>query len=65
MGCVIVTGVARADLAVVDQLTGLGVATVHEVIGRSGYLRPGLRPSRTGRASAGPRSPHCVGLATT
>ena len=37
MRSVIVTGVARADLAVVDQLTGLGVATVHEVIGPVSY----------------------------
>jgi 4-hydroxy-4-methyl-2-oxoglutarate aldolase len=41
---VIVTGVARADLGVVDQLAALGVATVHEAIGRAGYLGPGLRP---------------------
>jgi 4-hydroxy-4-methyl-2-oxoglutarate aldolase len=41
---VIVTGTARADLTVVDQLAELGVATVHEAIGRAGYLGPGLRP---------------------
>ena len=45
---VIVTGVARADLTVVDQLAGLGVATVHEAIGRTGYLGPGLRPIQEG-----------------
>ncbi len=45
---VIVTGVARADLTVVDQLAGLGVATVHEAIGRTGYLGPGLRPIQDG-----------------
>jgi 4-hydroxy-4-methyl-2-oxoglutarate aldolase len=45
---VIVTGVPRADLAVVDQLAGLGVSTVHEAIGRSGYLGPGLRPIQDG-----------------
>ena len=45
---VIVTGVARADLAVVDELAGLGVATVHEAIGRTGYLGPGLRPIQDG-----------------
>ena len=53
MRSVIVTGVARADLAVVDQLTGLGVATVHEVIGRSGYLGPGLRPVQDGMRIGG------------
>ena len=41
---VIVTGVPRADLAIVDQLAALGVATVHEATGRAGYLGPGLRP---------------------
>ena len=45
---VIVTGVPRADLAVVDQLAGLGVATVHEAIGRAGYLGPALRPIQDG-----------------
>ncbi len=45
---VIVTGVARADLTVVDQLAELGVATVHEAIGRAGYLGPGLRPIQDG-----------------
>jgi len=50
---VIVTGVPRADLAVVDQLAGLGVATVHEAIGRSGYLGPGLRPIQDGMRTGG------------
>ncbi len=50
---VIVTGVARADLTVVDQLAGLGVATVHEAIGRTGYLGPGLRPIQDGTRVGG------------
>jgi 4-hydroxy-4-methyl-2-oxoglutarate aldolase len=50
---VIVTAVPRADLAVVDQLAGLGVATVHEAIGRSGYLGPGLRPIQDGMRTGG------------
>jgi 4-hydroxy-4-methyl-2-oxoglutarate aldolase len=45
---VIVTGVARAEASVVDALAGLGVATVHEAIGRTGYLGPGLRPIQDG-----------------
>ncbi|MGD0602879.1 MAG: 4-carboxy-4-hydroxy-2-oxoadipate aldolase/oxaloacetate decarboxylase [Streptosporangiaceae bacterium] len=50
---VIVTGVARADLAVVDALAELGVATVHEAIGRTGYLGPGLRPIQDGMRVGG------------
>jgi 4-hydroxy-4-methyl-2-oxoglutarate aldolase len=50
---VIVTGISRADLAVVDQLAALGVATVHEAIGRSGYLGPGLRPIQDGTRIGG------------
>jgi 4-hydroxy-4-methyl-2-oxoglutarate aldolase len=45
---VIVTKVTRADPTVVDQLAELGVATVHEAIGRAGYLGPGLRPIQDG-----------------
>jgi 4-hydroxy-4-methyl-2-oxoglutarate aldolase len=45
---VIVTGVRRAESAVVDELATLGVATVHEAIGRAGYLGPGLRPIQAG-----------------
>jgi len=32
----------------VDQLAEFGVATVHEAIGRAGYLGPGLRPIQDG-----------------
>jgi 4-hydroxy-4-methyl-2-oxoglutarate aldolase len=50
---VIVTGVSRADPATVDQLAELGVATVHEAIGRAGYLGPGLRPIQEGTRIGG------------
>ena len=53
MSTVIVTGVARADLGGVDQLAALGVATVHEAIGRAGYLGPGLRPIQEGVRTGG------------
>jgi len=50
---VIVTGIRRADAAVVDQLAPLGVATVHEAMGRAGYLGTGLRPIQAGARIGG------------
>ncbi len=41
---VVVTGWPRADLSAVDALAAFGVATVHEAIGRAGYLGPAIRP---------------------
>lgn len=40
----IVTGPPRAEARHVDTLRGYGVATVHEAMGRTGCLGPGLRP---------------------
>jgi 4-hydroxy-4-methyl-2-oxoglutarate aldolase len=50
---VIVTDPPRADLAEVDKLAGYGVATVHEAIGRGGFLGPGIRPNQQGARIAG------------
>jgi len=50
---VIVTDPPRADLAEVDKLATFGVATVHEAIGRSGYLGPGIRPNQQGTRISG------------
>lgn len=41
---VVVRGTPRTDLAIVDALAGLGVATVHEAQGRTGMLHHRLRP---------------------
>ena len=41
---VVVRTIDRTDLAVVDQLAPIGTATVHEAIGRRGYLGPDLTP---------------------
>ena len=48
MRAVVVTGWPRADLDAVGVLTEFGVATVHEALGRSGYLGTGIRPAWPG-----------------
>ena len=50
---VVVTDPPRADLAQVDKLAEYGVATVHEAIGRRGYLGPQIRPNQQGSRIAG------------
>jgi 4-hydroxy-4-methyl-2-oxoglutarate aldolase len=50
---VIVTGCPRADLAAVAKLAGFGVATVHEAIGRAGYLGAAIRPVHLGSRIGG------------
>jgi len=51
---VVVTGCPRADPAEVALLAEFGVATVHEAIGRTGYLGPGIRPVHLGSRIGGP-----------
>jgi 4-hydroxy-4-methyl-2-oxoglutarate aldolase len=53
MRSVIVTDIPRADLELVDELARQGVATVHEAIGRCGYLGPGIRPVQDGARIGG------------
>jgi 4-hydroxy-4-methyl-2-oxoglutarate aldolase len=50
---VIVTGVPRPPIEQLDELAGYGVATVHEALGRVGYLGPRLRPIQQGARIAG------------
>jgi 4-hydroxy-4-methyl-2-oxoglutarate aldolase len=50
---VVVTGWPRADLSSVDALAAFGVATVHEAIGRTGYLGQRIRPRWPGSRAGG------------
>ena len=45
--------VQRTDPSVVDALAPMGAATVHEAIGRRGYLGPEIGPIQTGARVAG------------
>ncbi len=53
MRTVIVTDPPRADLAQVDLLAAHGVATVHEALGRTGFIGPHLRPAYPGARIGG------------
>jgi 4-hydroxy-4-methyl-2-oxoglutarate aldolase len=53
MSGVIVTGPPRASAQDVQALTGYGVATVHEAMGRTGLLGTGLRPIQQDTRVAG------------
>lgn len=50
---VVVATVDRAPIAIVDALASVGTATVHEAIGRRGYLGPELAPIQQGAKVAG------------
>jgi 4-hydroxy-4-methyl-2-oxoglutarate aldolase len=50
---VVVRNIRRTDAELVKRLGALGVATVHEAYGRSGLMKPYLRPVWAGGEAAG------------
>jgi 4-hydroxy-4-methyl-2-oxoglutarate aldolase len=53
MRTIVVTDPPRADVADAETLGGHGVATVHEALGRVGYLGPQFRPAWAGARVGG------------
>ncbi|MGH1489799.1 MAG: 4-carboxy-4-hydroxy-2-oxoadipate aldolase/oxaloacetate decarboxylase [Acidimicrobiales bacterium] len=50
---VVVRSIDRADGVTIDALAPIGTATVHEAIGRRGYVGPDIRPIQVGVKIAG------------
>jgi 4-hydroxy-4-methyl-2-oxoglutarate aldolase len=50
---IIVRNIERADPSVIDRLGAAGTATVHEAIGRVGYVGPHLKPIQVDTKIAG------------
>jgi 4-hydroxy-4-methyl-2-oxoglutarate aldolase len=51
---VVVRNIKRADSNAVGVMQALGVATTHEALGRSGLMKPYMRPIWAGACIAGP-----------
>lgn len=54
MKTVVVRNIQRADVQACKILAGLGVSTSHEALGRSGLMKPYMRPIWPGASICGP-----------
>ena len=50
---VIICNIERAEPSIIDRLGAAGAATVHEAIGRVGYVGPHLKPIQADTRIAG------------
>lgn len=50
---VVIRSVARSPIELLDALSDAGVSTVHEALGRTGFLGVDIRPIQTGTSIAG------------
>jgi 4-hydroxy-4-methyl-2-oxoglutarate aldolase len=50
---VVIRSIPRTPTDVLDQLAGMGTATIHEASGRQGFVGPHIRPIQTGVGIAG------------
>jgi 4-hydroxy-4-methyl-2-oxoglutarate aldolase len=54
MKTVVVRNIQRADANAIATMQNVGVSTVHEALGRSGLMKPYIRPIYAGAQIAGP-----------
>ena len=59
---VVVRNIKRADPNAIATFEALGVSTTHEALGRSGLMKPYIRPIWAGASIAGPKATDMLSL---